>query len=142
MKMPERGKIEWNLNTLLLLGGIVTGIASTAASGAYFASQLANNDRETKDWQNRHEQLHRERLAQTTADLARTEQRLSQHEAELRKMDNLAYRITVAEQAGINTGKSIERLTETVNAQSADIRVMREIVERQFGAAFQRPTRR
>lgn len=142
MKMPEKGKIEWNLNTLLLIGGIVTGIASTVASGTYFASQLANNDKETKDWQQRHEQLHRDRLQQTTAENTRIDQRLAQAEARLQKMDNIEYRITVAEQAGLNTAKSIERLTDTVNGQSADIRVMREIIERQFGTSFQRPSRR
>lgn len=142
MKLPERGKYEWNLNTILLLGGIVSGIATTSGSVVYFASQLNSADRETKEWQSRHEQLHRDRLQQTTAENARQEQRVAQAEVRLQKLDNLEYRITVAEQAGLNTAKSIERLTETVNVQSADIRVMREIIERQFGSQFQRPTRR
>jgi len=142
MKFPEKGRIEWNFNTWVILGGIVVGVASTGATWGYFASQVASADRETKDWQTRHEQLHRDRLQQTTAENARQEQRVAQAEVRLQKLDNLEYRITVAEQAGLNTAKSIERLTETVNAQSADIRVMREIVERQFGTQFQRPTRR
>lgn len=142
MKMPEKGKFEWNLNTIVILGGIALGILSTGITWGVFASRLSSADEKTELWQQRHEQLHRERLAQTAADGARTEQRLTQNEIALRKLDNLDYRITVAEQAGINTGKSIERLTETVNVQSADIRVMREIMERQFGAGFQRPARR
>lgn len=141
MKLPERGRFEYNFNTFVLLGGIVLGVATTGGTWGYFASQLASADRETKEWQERHEQLHRDRLAQTTAESARQEQRLAQAEARLVKMDNLEYRITVAEQAGLNTAKSIERLTDTVNGQSADIRVMREIIERQFGTQFQRRAR-
>lgn len=142
MKLPEKGRIEWNLNTWVILGGIVVGVASTGATYGYFTSQLTSADRETKDWQQRHEQLHRDRLAQTTAENAKQEQRITQAENRLVKLDNLEYRITVAEQAGLNTAKSIERLTDTVNGQSADIRVMREIIERQFGTAFQRQNRR
>lgn len=142
MKLPERGRFEYNLNTFVLIAGIIIGIASTGATWGYFTSQLTNADRETKEWQQRHEQLHRDRLAQTTAENARQEQRVTQAESRLHKLDNLEYRITVAEQAGLNTAKSIERLTETVNGQSADIRVMREIIERQFGTQFQRPPRR
>ncbi len=142
MKLPEKGRFEYNLNTWVILGGIAAGLASTGATWGYFASQVANADRETKEWQQRHEQLHRDRLPQTTAENSRQEQRLNQAEERLRKMDNLEYRITVAEQAGLNTAKSIERLTDTVNGQSADIRVMREIIERQFGTTFQRPARR
>lgn len=142
MKFPEKGRIEWNFNTWVILGGIVVGVASTGATWGYFTSQLTSADRETKDWQTRHDQLHRDRLTQTTSDGAKQDQRLAQAEARLVKLDNLEYRITVAEQAGLNTAKSIERLTDTVNGQSADIRVMREIIERQFGTQFQRQTRR
>lgn len=142
MKLPEKGRFEYNLNTLLVLGGIVVGLLSTGATWGYFANQIANADKETKDWQQRHEQLHRDRLQQTSEAQARQDQRISQLEKEARSIENLNYRITVAEQAGINTGKSIERLTETVNGQSTDIRVMREIIERQFGASLQRSQRR
>lgn len=142
MKFPERGRFEYNLNTWVIIGGIALGLASTGATWGYFTSQLTSADRETKEWQQRHEQLHRDRLTQTSADSAKQDQRLAQAEARLVKLDNLEYRITVAEQAGLNTAKSIERLTDTVNGQSADIRVMREIIERQFGTSFQRQTRR
>ncbi|MCV9940892.1 hypothetical protein OIU35_31465 [Boseaceae bacterium BT-24-1] len=140
--MPEKGKIEWNLNTWVIIGGAVIGVFSTGTAYGVLQNRQAAADEKTELWQQRHEQLHRERLAQTTAENTRTDQRLNQHEISLRKLENLEYRITVAEQAGINTGKSIERLTDTVNGQSADIRVMREIIERQFGTSFQRPARR
>lgn len=142
MKLPDRGRFEYNFNTFILLGGIVMGIVSTGATWGYFASQLASNDKETRDWQIRHEQLHRDRLQETSERQARTDQRLSQLEKETRVIEQLGYRVTVAEQAGINTAQSIQRLTETVNTQSTDIRVMREIIERQFGSTVPRLGRR
>lgn len=142
MKLPEKGRIEWNLNTLILIAGILVGVFSTGIGYGVLQNRQVAADERTEQWQQRHEQQHRDRLAQTSADNAKQEQRLTQAEARLVKLDNLEYRITVAEQAGLNTAKSIERLTETVNGQSADIRVMREIIERQFGASFQRPARR
>lgn len=138
MKLPDKGRFEYNFNTFVLLGGIAMGVISTGATWGYFASQLTSADKETKDWQIRHEQLHRDRLQETSERQAKTDQRLLQLEKETRVIEQLGYRVTVAEQAGINTAQSIQRLTETVNTQSTDIRVMREIIERQFGTSFQR----
>ena len=142
MKLPERGKIEWNLNTLMILGGILIGVFSTGIGYGVLQNRQIAADERTDQWQQRHEQMHRDRLQQTTAENTRIDQRLAQAETRLQKLDNIEYRITVAEQAVLNTAKSIERLTDTVNGQSADIRVMREIIERQFGTSFQRPSRR
>ena len=142
MKLPERGRFEYNLNTFVLIGGIVIGIASTGATWGYFTSQLTSADRETKDWQTRHEQLHRERLQATTEAQAKTDQRIAQLEIDARKIENLAYRVTVAEQGALSTGKAIEQLSAKLSEQSTDLRVMREIIERQFGTSFQRPMRR
>jgi len=130
-----KGKFEWNLNTLVLIGGILVGLASTAFTWGTFANRLENADTKTGDWITRHENLHRERQSQIQTADARLDQRIAQLEGEARKIENLAYRVTVAEQSNINTSKSIERLTDTVNQQSTDIRVMREIIERQFGAS-------
>jgi hypothetical protein len=136
--MIPKGKFEWNLNTLVLLGGIVVGLASTAFTWGTFANRLENADAKTTDWITRHENLHRERQSQIQTADARLDVRITQLEGEARKIENLGYRITVAEQSNINTGKSIEQLTKTVNEQSTDIRVMREIIERQFGTPRKR----
>lgn len=137
MRMPEKGRFEYNFNTFILLGGIITGVATTGGTWGYFASQLNSNDRETKEWQLRHEELHRDRLKQTSEEKARTDQRLAQLEMETRKIENLTYRITVAEQAGLSTGEAIKMLSRTINEQQTDIRVIREILDRQFGAPAQ-----
>ncbi len=142
MKFPEKGRFEYNFNTFLLLGGIVAGLATTGGTWGYFISSLASADRETKEWQARHEDQHRERARQISESQAKADQRLTQLELDSRKIGNLEYRITVAEQAGLTTAKAIEQLGRTVNEQSSDIRVMREIIERQFGSSFQRPQQR
>lgn len=129
-----KGKFEWNLNTVILISGIFIGVLTTGVTWGVFASRLENADAKTTDWINRHENLHRERQSQIQSSDARLDQRMVQLEVEARKIENLAYRVTVAEQSNINTSKSIERLTDTVNQQSTDIRVMREIIERQFGS--------
>jgi hypothetical protein len=129
-----KGKFEWNLNTLVLIGGIVVGLASTAFTWGTFANRLENADAKTSDWITRHENLHRERQAAALSSDARMDEKLSRLDQEVRKIENLSYRVTVAEQSNLNTSKSIERLTETVNQQSTDIRVMREIIEQRFGS--------
>jgi hypothetical protein len=136
--MIPKGKFEWNLNTLVIIGGIVVGLVTTGVAWGVAASRLESSDAKTADWIIRHEALHRERQSQIQTADARLDVRITQLEGEARKIENLGYRITVAEQSNINTGKSIEQLTKTVNEQSTDIRVMREIIERQFGTPRKR----
>ena len=93
----------------------------------------ANAGRRPARWITRHENLHRERSVMVLNADTRLDQRILTLEGESRKIENLAYRMTVAEQSNLNTSKSIERLTDTVNNQSTDIRVMREIIEGRFG---------
>lgn len=133
MHLPEKGRIEWNLNTIVMLVGFLAGFIAWGATWGTFSTRVELNDKRFDDWTVRHESLHRERQAASVAADARTDQKISQLDTETRKIENLGYRVTVVEQAGINTSKSIERLQETVNQQSTDIRVMREIIEGQFG---------
>lgn len=134
MHLPEKGRIEWNLNTVVMSVGFLAGFIAWGATWGTFSTRVELNDKRFEDWTIRHESLHRERQAQAASAEARTDQRLTQLDIETRKIENLGYRVTVAEQAGITTSKSIERLQDTVNQQSTDIRVMREIIEGQFGA--------
>lgn len=131
--MIPKGKFEWNLNTLVLISGIFIGVGTTGITWGVFATRLENADIKTSDWITRHEALHRERSVMVLNADTRLDQRILTLEGESRKIENLAYRMTVAEQSNLTTSKSIERLTDTVNNQSTDIRVMREIIERQFG---------
>lgn len=131
--MIPKGKFEWNLNTLVLISGIFIGVGTTGITWGVFATRLENADIKTSDWITRHEALHRERSVMVLNADTRLDQRILTLEGESRKIENLAYRMTVAEQSNLTTSKSIERLADTVNNQSTDIRVMREIIERQFG---------
>lgn len=85
---------------------------------------------EFKTWIANHEQLHKDRQVAVSTEQARTDQRLLFLEGEARKMENMAYRLTVLEQGTATLGKSVEELKTAVNSQAADIRVMLEIVRR------------
>src|SRR5688572_29828984 len=106
----HKGRFEYNLNTYVLIGGIVIGLITTGITWGVFASRLENADAKTTDWITRHEALHRDRQGAVQSADARMDARIGQLESEARKIDNLSYRVTVVEQTGINTGKSIERL--------------------------------
>lgn len=123
-------KYEINLNTIILVLGLA-GV--TAGWGAVWGQTTFKIDREISDrqtWVANHEQLHKDRLAQVSAIEARTDQRLQTLETNLRKVENLEYRITVQEQGSQNLTRSVEELKATVNNLGTDIRVIREIVER------------
>ncbi|MGD9481517.1 hypothetical protein [Shinella sp. G-2] len=48
----------------------------------------------------------------------------------MRKIDNLAYRIAAAEQTTASTAAAIKDLQALVSAQSEDIKVIKEILQR------------
>ena len=56
--------------------------------------------------------------------------RLQSVETVASKLDNLAYRVTVQEQGAQALSKSIEELKRSLADQSADLRVIREILTR------------
>lgn len=117
-------KNEFNVTTVVAL----VGLASVLGGWVWTASSTTS---ELRTWQVNHEQLHKDRNVTISSDQARTDQRLTGLEADSRKIENLAYRVTVQEQGSANLAKSVEELKNTVNGQSADIRVMLEILKRQ-----------
>lgn len=56
--------------------------------------------------------------------------RITNVEADVRKYDNLQYRITIVEQANASVAKSLEDLKSSVSDLSGDTKVMREILQR------------
>lgn len=120
-------KNELNLTTIVM----AVGLFATIGGWVWTAS---GTTQETKSWIINHEQLHKDRLAQLTGSEARTEARLKATEDSLqtisRKQDQTEYRITVQEQGSASLSRSVEELKNTVNGQSADIRVMLEILKR------------
>lgn len=125
--------MEWNLNTLVSLAGL----AAMSIGLVTVWVDKGRDIQELQGWRADHEQYHKERLADVRASDATNATRLSVldnrvNESE-RKIDQLTYRITVGEQSTINISKSIENLQATVNQQTTDLQVVREILQRMEG---------
>ena len=60
----------------------------------------------------------------------RAEERFRSIESEVRKIDQLSYRVTVTEQATTSTATAIKELQSLVSQQAGDIKVVREILQR------------
>lgn len=130
MQVPK----GWNINTTVAVCGfaltlLVSGIGWTA-SAATFKASVDEMGRKYDSWIVNHEQLHKDRLATVSAIEARTDQRITTLEQNVRKVDQIEYRLTVQEQGSQNLTRSVEELKNAVNSQSADLRVIREILTR------------
>lgn len=123
-------KREWNINTLIALAGFGLTICAMIWTTAQRDADLSTLRKEFTDYKTAHEQLHKDRLAAVSAIEARTDQRLSGLELSSRKQENIEYRVTVVEQGSANLAKSVEELKAAVNNQSADLRVIKEILTR------------
>ncbi|MGD9478783.1 hypothetical protein [Shinella sp. G-2] len=109
------------------------------AHGLFTGNKLADHDylvhttrdiEELQRWRLGPDQYHKERLAAVKAIEGRTEEWFWSLEGEVRKIDNLAYRIAAAEQMMASTAAAIKGLQALVSAQSGDIKVIREILQR------------
>ncbi len=133
MHMPTVKK-ELNVNTIVSVSGfaitLIVMIAGWASTAATFKANVDEMGRKYDAWIANHEQYHKDRLAEVSANAARTDQRFMALEASARKLENLEYRITVQEQGAANLARNLEELKSAVNSQSADIRVIREILTR------------
>lgn len=113
-------KYEVNLNTIIVL----VGFASTSLAGGSvwgnITTRIANIEASSVD-----------RATQQAASMSNLSTRIDSMDVELRKYDNLSYRITIQEQGSASLAKSVEELKAAVNSQGADVRVIREILTRQ-----------
>lgn len=126
MGISRAPKLEWNLNTVLQ----IISLLSFLAGGIYVWTNTTRDLEELQRWRNGHDQYRKERLAEVKANEGRTEERFRSLEGEVRKIDNLAYRIAAAEQTTASTAAAIKDLQALVSAQSGDIKVIREILQR------------
>lgn len=126
MGISRAPNLEWNLNTLLQL----VSLATLLATGIYVWANTTRDVEELQRWRMGHEQYHKERLAEVKSVEGRTEERFRSIESEVRKIDNLTYRIAEAEQTTVTTLAAIKDLQSLVSAQSGDIKVIREILQR------------
>lgn len=58
------------------------------------------------------------------------ESRMNVLEAEVRKIDNLAYRMAMMEQTSVTTIQTLSEISKSLADQAADIKVIREILAR------------
>lgn len=109
MELPRRAqKLEWNLNTiiqLITLAGMIIGMVTI----------WVNKGRDI-------EELQKWRVG--------IEERLKPIDTEVRKLDNIVYRVTVLEQTNATITSGMKDLQTLINQQSGDLKVMREILQR------------
>lgn len=109
MELPRRAqKLEWNLNTiiqLITLAGMIIGMVTI----------WVNKGRDIED-------LQKWRVG--------IEERLKPIDTEVRKLDNITYRVTVLEQTNATITSGMKDLQTLINQQSGDLKVMREILQR------------
>jgi uncharacterized coiled-coil protein SlyX len=131
-------KNEFNLTTLATVLGLVAVIGGWIWSASDTAAKIGELDRKFTSYTMEHAQLHKDRNVSISANDARNDQRLISIEtavqSQARKQDQLEYRTTVQEQGSASLSRSVEELKNTVNGQSADIRVMLEILKRFDGS--------
>jgi len=121
MELPKRAqKLEWNLNTIIqlvtLFGMCVGGVTIWVNKG--------RDIEELQKWRSAME--------------ARSEERFRALESEVRKVDNLAYRVASTEQSSTSTAAAIKDLQTLVSQQSGDLKVIKEILQRVEGGQLRR----
>jgi len=130
MQLPRKGKLEWNLNTILNLLTLV----GMFAGGVYIWANTTRDIEDLMKWRLSHEEYHKERLAETRAREASFNERLRAEEVRGnevdRKIDNLTYRVTVGEQSAVTISSSIKDLQAGLNKFGSDLQVMKEILQR------------
>lgn len=109
MELPKRAqKLEWNLNTIIqiitLLMMVIGGVTIWVNKGRDI------------------EELQKWRFA--------AEERLKSIDTEVRKIDNIVYRVTVQEQTNATITSAMKELQSLINQQSGDLKVMKEILQR------------
>ncbi|CDZ65552.1 Hypothetical protein NGAL_HAMBI2605_38250 [Neorhizobium galegae bv. orientalis] len=141
MQLPRKGKLEWNLNTIINLLTLV----GMLAGGVYIWANPTRDIEDLTKWRVSHEDYHKERLAETRAREASTNERLRAEEVRGndvdREIDNLTYRVTVAEQSAVSITSSIKDLQTGFNKQASDIQVVKEILQRMEATQQGRPSR-
>lgn len=123
MQLPKRApKLEWNLNTVIQ---VITLIMMAGGGVALWVNRSRDVD-ELQAW----------RVDQTQA-----QKELETRVGTVEKLtDNLSYRMTVGEQASVATAASIRDVQSTLNQQSGDLQVVKEILQRIEASQKGRPS--
>lgn len=120
MQFPQRSqKFEWNLNTII---NIVT-LATVAGGGVALWVNRSRDVDELQKWQTEQVQSNKDTSGATKA----IEERVGKVESQV---ESLGYRVTLGEQSNASTTSSIKEVQSTLNLQSGDLRVVKEILQR------------
>lgn len=133
MQLPQPSKnfAEYNLNTIVT----ILGFLSTFALGVTAWNKATSSIEDLQDWRLSLEQNRKDTISEFKRDLGNVSTRVDGNEKALLKMDNIQYRLTVAEQNTATTSQSIRDLQESLNDINGDVRVIREILTRIDSAA-------
>lgn len=111
MRLPSiENKINWT--TIIALIGMILTIGGSIYSYGRFTQRMDGNE------------------ASQGARNAGFEVRLTALELESRRIENLSYRMAQAEQSNIGLSQTLAEVSRLISAQGADIRVIREILDR------------
>ncbi len=114
---------NWNVQTVIAVGAVAFAAASTFFTTGYKIERL-------EEFKATHEAYHKERSNELAELAGRNEQRFAGIDAQLRRVDELTFRVARADESISSTKEAIGKLEGTVNSLTSDIRVMREILER------------
>ncbi|MGO8401313.1 hypothetical protein ACC783_23575 [Rhizobium ruizarguesonis] len=111
--MPiDRSKFDWNLNTIIQVFTLV----GMAAGGVALWTNRSRDVDELQAW--------RVQAEQGSKDIS---MRVGKVES---LVDNLGYRMQAGEQSAAATSGAIREVQSTLNVQSGDLRVVKEILQR------------
>ena len=119
------------LGLLLAFAGGITAWNGVGNDIERIDRELDTRSKARDNWVVNHENLHKERLAEVRNREGAVDARLANLDTQIRKFDELSFRVGAAEQSAKATAEAIKNLEAVVSDQSANIRVMREILERQ-----------
>jgi uncharacterized protein (UPF0335 family) len=125
MQISERAKnMGANLNTIVVIAVGMLSIASSIGMGVWVTANKSRDIEELQNWQ-----------ADTKTVLASISERVRTGEAQQQatdgRVDNLAYRANMSEQNLAGITASIKEVSSSVNALTGDVKVVREILQRQ-----------
>lgn len=101
-------RFEWNLNTLVLLFGLIAGVAAWGATWERMSSGQAINHRS----------------------IERLDRRVSSLESSARMLDNHELRISNVEKQATDAATAMRAVEAALNGLAADMKVTREILQR------------
>src|SRR5690606_16900500 len=101
-------RFEWNLNTLAVLVGFITGFVMW---GYTLADIQKGREENAKN-------------------IERIDVRLSSAEVAIRRLDTHELRITAMEKAATDASETMKSLDKTLNGLASDMKVTREILQR------------